>query len=66
MIVEDEEANEEDLGERYLVMTEPEDEVVDILSEFSSTLDKARGIYNFYSYDQRNQILQAKILLKYD
>ena len=47
MIVEDEEANE-DLGERYLVMTQPEDEVVDILSEFSSTLDKARGIYNFY------------------
>ena len=65
MIVEDEEANE-DLGERYLVMTEPEDEVVDILSEFSSTLDKARGIYNFYRYDQRNQILQVKILLKYD
>ena len=52
MIVEDEEANE-DLGERYLVMTEPEDEVVDILSEFSSTLDKARGIYNFYRYDRR-------------
>ena len=66
MIVEDEEANEEDLGERYLVMTEPEDEVVDKLSEFSSTLDKTRGIYNFYSYDQRNQILQVKILLKYD
>ena len=70
MIVEDEEpdkeANEEDLGERYLVMTEPEDEVVDILSEFSSTLDKARGIYNFYRYDRRNQILQVKILLKYD
>ena len=65
MIVEDEEANE-DLGERYLVMTEPEDEVVDILSEFSSTLDKARGIYNFYRYDRRNQILQVKILLKYD
>ena len=67
MIVEDEEANEDDLGERYFVMTEPEDEVVDILKEFSSTLDKARGIYNFYRYDRRNQVLQVKILpKKYD
>ena len=37
MIVEDEEANEEDLGERYLVMTEPEDEVVDLKNFNEST-----------------------------
>ena len=63
MIVEDEEADEEDLGGRYLVITEPEDEVVDILSEFSSTLDKARGNYNFKNVNENTETRRIGHLL---